>query len=76
VHPLFRLKKPPLSRSQWHSKPENTWLSNLLPSPSPSSSSSSSNRSPPPSVVMVILDAVSDLQARRALPQTLSYLRS
>ncbi|CAM4906778.1 unnamed protein product [Rotaria socialis] len=74
VHPLFRLKKPPLSRSQWHSKPENTWLSNLLPSPSPSSSSS--NRSPPPSVVMVILDAVSDLQARRALPQTLSYLRS
>jgi hypothetical protein len=38
-------------------------------------SSKLSNRSPP-SVIMIMLDAVSDLQARRALPQTLSYLKS
>ena len=30
----------------------------------------------PPSVVLIILDAVSDLQARRALPRTLAYLES
>ena len=30
----------------------------------------------PPSVLMLILDAVSDLQAQRALPKTLAYLKS
>ncbi|UJR09783.1 hypothetical protein I4U23_014010 [Adineta vaga] len=36
----------------------------------------STNRSPPPSVIMIILDAVSDLQAQRALSHTLAYLKS
>ncbi|CAF1008050.1 unnamed protein product [Adineta steineri] len=68
IHPLIRLKKPRFSRDVWLNKENSNWISKLLPS-------SLSNRSPP-SVIMVILDAVSDLQARRALPQTLSYLKS
>jgi hypothetical protein len=70
IHPIIRLKKPPFSRDIWLKKKESNWISNFLPS-----SSSLSNRSPP-SVIMIILDAVSDLQARRALPQTLAYLKS
>jgi Protein of unknown function (DUF229) len=68
VHPLIRIKKPAFSHEQWLNRKDSNWISNLI-------SSSSSERSPP-SVIMVILDAVSDLQARRALPQTLSYLKS
>ncbi|CAF1616477.1 unnamed protein product, partial [Adineta ricciae] len=68
IHPLFRLKKPRFSRDTWLNKETATWMSKLM-------SSSTPDRSPP-SVIMVILDAVSDLQARRALPQTLSYLKS
>ncbi len=37
---------------------------------------SNSHNRYPPSVAMIILDAVSDLQAQRALPRTLSYLKS
>lgn len=70
VHPLIRLKKPAFSREKWLNKYNSNWISNMI-----SSSSSSMNRSPP-SVILVILDAVSDLQARRALPKTLSYLKS
>ncbi|CAF0947831.1 unnamed protein product [Rotaria sp. Silwood1] len=69
IHPLIRIKKSPFSRDVWLNKTESNWISNLF------QSSSLSNRSPP-SVMMIILDAVSDLQARRALPQTLSYLKS
>lgn len=36
----------------------------------------SKTKLPPPSVLIFILDAVSDLQAQRALPQTLTYLKS
>ena len=68
VHPLIRIKKAAFSREEWLKKKDSTWISNLI-------SPSVSDRSPP-SVIMVILDAVSDLQARRALPQTLSYLKS
>ncbi|CAF3511738.1 unnamed protein product, partial [Rotaria sp. Silwood2] len=69
IHPLIRIKKPPFSRDVWLNKVESNWISNLF------QSSSLSNRSPP-SVIMIVLDAVSDLQARRAIPQTLSYLKS
>ena len=68
IHPLIRRKKPPFSREQWFKQKSSDWISNLISSPTSSRS--------PPSVLMVILDAVSDLQARRALPQTLSYLKS
>jgi hypothetical protein len=46
-----------------------------LKKPAFSPESNSPNRYPP-SVVMIILDAVSDLQAQRALPRTLSYLKT
>lgn len=68
VHPLIRLKKPAFSREKWLNKYNSNWISNMM-------FPSSMNRSPP-SVILVILDAVSDLQARRALPKTLSYLKS
>ena len=68
IYPLIRLKKPPFSRDTWLKQPGLNWISKLI-SPVPSTRS-------PPSVIMIMLDAVSDLQARRALPQTLSYLRS
>ncbi|UJR36311.1 hypothetical protein I4U23_029039 [Adineta vaga] len=68
IHPLFRLKKSRFSRETWLNKETSTWMSKFI-------SSSVPDRSPP-SVIMIILDAVSDLQARRALPQTLSYLKS
>ncbi|CAF0825370.1 unnamed protein product [Rotaria sordida] len=67
IHPLIRIKKPPFSRDVWLNKTESSWISNLF--------QSSSNYSPP-SVMIIVLDAVSDLQARRALPRTLSYLKS
>jgi hypothetical protein len=65
---LFYLKKPPFSRQVWLEKQPAHWISNLI-APTPK------NRSPP-SVIIIMLDAVSNLQARRALPQTLSYLKS
>ena len=68
IHPLIRLKKSPYSRDVWLKRTDRNWISKLI-SPVPSIRS-------PPSVIMIMLDAVSDLQARRALPQTLSYLRS
>jgi hypothetical protein len=63
VHPIIRLKKPAFSRDAWLEKSPN-FFPKLL-----------SERSPP-SVILLILDAVSDLQAQRALPRTLSYLKS
>ncbi|CAF4953384.1 unnamed protein product, partial [Rotaria socialis] len=65
VHPLVRLKKPTFSHNvQIEKKPDGFSTKNI-----------SSNHSPP-SVIMVILDAVSNLQAQRALPRTLDYLKS
>lgn len=68
VHPLFNRKKSPFDLSAWSEKTSENWLSQLISSNSP-------NRAPP-SVILIILDAVSNLQARRALPQTLAYLKS
>src|SRR5690349_19265174 len=68
IHPLIRLKKPPFLRDKWLNNKDLDWISNLI-------SPSLSDRSPP-SVIMIILDAVSNLQAHRALPKTLSYLKS
>ncbi|CAF1260831.1 unnamed protein product [Rotaria sordida] len=61
VHPLIRLKKPAFSSKIWLEK---------------NSSNNFSTNNSPPSVIMIILDAVSNLQAQRALPRTLSYLKS
>lgn len=49
-------------------KTETGWFSDKL--------LSASKFHQPPSVIMVILDAVSNLQAHRALPKTLEYLKS
>lgn len=68
VHPLFHLKRKAFVRENWLKTHRKSWISQLF-------SSVPSNRSPP-SVIMVILDAVSSLQAQRALPQTISYLKS
>ncbi len=65
IHPIIRLKKPPFSHDVWLQKTPSNLLPKFFSSP----------RSPP-SVIMIILDAVSDLQAQRALPRTLSYLKS
>ncbi|CAF4227993.1 unnamed protein product, partial [Rotaria sp. Silwood2] len=64
VHPLIRLKKPAFSHDIWLEKKSNNF-STLF-----------SSHQSPPSVIMIILDAVSNLQAHRALPRTLSYLKS
>ncbi|CAF1193279.1 unnamed protein product [Adineta steineri] len=61
IHPIIRLKKLPFPSKIWSEK-----ISKKLFSPNYS----------PPSVITVILDAVSNLQAQRALPHTLSYLKS
>ncbi|CAF0937954.1 unnamed protein product [Adineta ricciae] len=55
----------PLIRLKKPTFPTKTWLRK-----------SSLNSSPPPSVVIIMLDAVSNLQAQRALPHTLAYLKS
>ncbi|CAM4829261.1 unnamed protein product [Rotaria magnacalcarata] len=65
VHPLIRLKKPAFSHNVEIEKTPNGFSAKSIPS----------NHSPP-SVIMVILDAVSNLQAQRALPRTLDYLKS
>lgn len=65
VHPIIRLKKPAFSRDAWLRRSPSRIFSKPIPP-----------ARPPPSVVMIMLDAVSDLQAQRALPQTLSYLKS
>ena len=67
VHPIIRLKKPAFSSNHQSDKSSSSW--NFF------SKVRTATRSPP-SVIMIILDAVSDLQAQRALPQTLSYLKS
>ena len=64
LHPLIRLKKAPFSRATWQRSKPSSFLS-----------STPSHRSPP-SVIVFVLDAVSNLQAQRALPRTLSYLKS
>ena len=63
VHPIIRLKKPAFSSDVWLGKSPRNFFS------TPPARS-------PPSVIMIILDAVSDLQAQRALPRTLSYLKT
>ena len=65
VHPIIRLKKPAFSRNAWLDKVPSNFFSK-----------SASPDRPPPSVIMIILDAVSDLQAQRALPRTIAYLKT
>jgi membrane-anchored protein YejM (alkaline phosphatase superfamily) len=60
VHALIHIKKPSFSREIWLDNDQ--WKR-------------SSTRSPP-SVIIIMLDAVSHLQAQRALPRTLAYLKS
>ncbi|CAF3697455.1 unnamed protein product [Rotaria sp. Silwood1] len=66
VHPLIRLKKSPFSHDIWLEK--NNISNNF--------STLTSSYQSPPSVIMIILDAVSNLQAHRALPRTLTYLKT
>ena len=68
VHALMPVKKKRFSRDIWLKERPRSRISKLL-------TPMFIDRSPP-SVIFIILDSVSNLQARRALPQTLAYLKS
>ncbi|CAF1200960.1 unnamed protein product [Didymodactylos carnosus] len=61
---LMRRKKPPFSYEEWVRSSQNWWQKLSQP------------KIMPPSILFIILDAVSGLQAQRALPQTVAYLKS